>query len=141
MNREIKFRAWDFGNKRMVLGEAIGFTFITNTVFQDGDISATGEILLTEKVKLSELMQYTGLKDKNGKEIYEGDVVIVPNFNYEPDNGQNPKYLLPIGYQPTGFTVGKDWMSELSSDDYEIIGNIYENPDLLTQHNNHYKDK
>ena len=128
MNREIKFRAWDFGNKRMVLGEAIGFTFITNTVFQDGDISATGEILLTEKVKLSELMQYIGLKDKNRKEIYEGD--IVKEVCESKIHGQG-EVIFEDGC--FGRRYGKKGALIFQEEDYEyeVIGNIYSNPELL----------
>lgn len=80
------------------------------------------------------LMQYTGLKDKNGKEIYEGDIL---------NNGNGPVYVFwNENYQ--AFWVGYD--SEESEKQYyastsdfcteadEIIGNIYENPELLKRH-------
>ena len=94
-----------------------------------------------------ELMQYTGLKDKNGKEIYEGDiikfnhsgypyVVIVQNIeadganliNITKDefNKQNYKQLLYNHLYHKYFTL-------VDAFNPEIIGNIYENPDLLTK--------
>ena len=80
-----------------------------------------------------EIMQYTGLKDKNGKEIYEGDVVIQPKWfsvgQYLPATGE-VKYL---GVRFTVDCIGqwKGAHAELNGNS-EVIGNIYENPELLT---------
>lgn len=76
------------------------------------------------------LMQYTGLKDKNGKEIYEGDIVMTPNYNYDPSKGDNPMVLSEIRYVDGAF-VADDLLREHKQDDREIIGNIYENPELM----------
>lgn len=87
------------------------------------------------------IMQYTGLKDKNGKEIYEGDILF--RQTYDPDGEQEIRI---IKYHPVGF--GEDWRLCLINpqtkepddnfyggvfwlDQREIIGNIYENPELL----------
>lgn len=69
--REIKFRAWDTDNKKMVLWGELLSKNLQN-------------ILSMPKYCGYELMQYTGIKDKNGKEIYEGD--IVQQFNVK-ENG------------------------------------------------------
>ena len=77
------------------------------------------------------LMQYTGLKDKNGKEIYEGDIVKNTwnaGFGYETDLVETE---FEVDYRfgcffPVGGSGGEIEMSE-----YEIIGNIYENHELL----------
>lgn len=112
MMREIKFRVWDSKEIEMV-----------------SDPQAT-EILLRHNMgwyekpdsayKPSELivMQYTGLKDKNEKEIYEGDVVKCDTFDRM--NGE-------VEWDAFFY-----WKIELSLDDgdLEIIGNIYENPEL-----------
>ncbi|MER0467827.1 YopX family protein [Bacillus cabrialesii subsp. cabrialesii] len=73
---------------------------------------------------VSPLMQYTGLKDKNGREIYEGDIILEHNtdtkFVVKYDN-RHASYYLDLGIGDGAFMVG----------DLEIIGNIYENPELL----------
>ncbi len=92
------------------------------------------------------LMQFTGLKDKNGKEIYEGDIlsfcdrighVLWNGFNF--DVTQNPlNQDESLGYKISiGLTKSFHELylldSNSSKPDYEIIGNIYENPELLTK--------
>ena len=84
------------------------------------------------------LMQYTGLKDKNGVKIFEGDVLKVINPNDEEDNLCVVKWDNLCGgypYEPWGgfgnfdvSTVGWAMTMEFT---FEIIGNIYDNPDLL----------
>ena len=108
--REIKFRVWDRDIKKMQYNA--GVTLSGNSIVDDLNIP----------------MQYTGLKDKTGKEIYEGDIV---NIEYDTVN--------EIGEDSIGYNedVIIEWNYELLCQlEYdlkgiEIIGNIYENPDLL----------
>lgn len=83
------------------------------------------------------VMQFTGLKDKNGKEIYEGDIVVL--------GGKYPKVKTPqiVGYDAGYLSYGivyetGEMMRKLTPLEIvkgiEIIGNIYENPDLLHGH-------
>lgn len=128
--REIKFRAWDKEFAEMNRVTSINFIdeFNKNKGYE-GVVYLEGYI---DAIPLSEieLMQYTGLKDKNGKEIFEGDILlylrkskrIVSYKNgafiryYENYN----EYLLYDSFIEDGYLT-----------DYEVIGNIYENPELL----------
>ncbi len=77
-------------------------------------------------------MQFTGLKDKNGKEIYEGDIIAGVEGIYRRD--ARPTAITfekgVFGFNGTSFSEGEselNWTTEKA----EVIGNIYENPDLL----------
>lgn len=107
--REIKFRAWNHLTKEMDYGKSVLVDFYQLNSSYD-----------------HRLMQYTGLKDKNGVEIYEGDIVDIFGtkdsvvfslgsfdlFNYEDEYGHGAPFQL--------------W------DECEVIGNIYENLELLS---------
>ena len=115
--REIKFRAWNKNTKQMIDLKAITPLAL--------DISANG-IFLPFRDDLI-LMQYTGLKDKNGQEIYEGD--IVKHLTY----GGN--YPVTYSCENTGYGLKtRRGSMHLCSDccpNLEVIGNIYENKELL----------
>ena len=92
-----------------------------------------------------ELLEYTGLKDKNGKEIYEGD--LLNEIRYPPDKNGNydsvpvfiKENIVQVGFNEGCFTADEAHLWRFISNigdnektDYEIIGNIYENSELLT---------
>jgi uncharacterized phage protein (TIGR01671 family) len=130
--REIKFRAWDKEYKKMMeWGKQLkglsqnGIKTVMSYNSEDGWSDCYN-------LKDIELMQYTGLKDKNGKEIYEGDIVkyfdnkehivVVENIK-ELGTGM---YLKRVGsgYYTLNPSVIRDY-------EVEVIGNIYENKELL----------
>jgi len=120
--REIKFRAWD---------KVFNLMWDKNS-FTSGKTSVLFDWIERNKdPKGIILMQYTGLKDKNGKEIYEGDIcgseaVYSDNFQYEIRYGDGKYYIS----NENG--VQDDLIREvIRMYKLEIIGNIYENPELI----------
>lgn len=118
MKQEIKFRAWNKKDKVMVDVAAMNFgPSGLWSLIEDAD---DAELQLEDNY---ELMQYTGLKDKNGREIYEGDIV-------KNEYGK----VMDIQYDPrsAAFGVGDYYFGTIGSGKIlEVIGNIFENPELL----------
>ncbi len=127
--REIKFRAWD--KEENIMLNVVRLDFMR---YVDGRENKNCEGYFGDNQRRwfdrnnVELMQYTGLLDKNDKEIYEGDIVKVDGF--QPENYEvvfnRGGFCLKFGEESNFYPDIK--YAEKS----EIIGNIYENPDLLT---------
>ena len=113
--REIKFRAWDKSVNKMQFPNGITPKELAEEEFYP--LGFLNEIIW---------MQYTGLKDKNDKEIYEGDI-----FNSLHDFGPGG-WLERQGVVEFNLMNGYGW-NYWDLDSLEIIGNIYENPELITQ--------
>ena len=123
--REIKFRVWDRGEKLM--GNVNWLCPRDREVFKvRGWFGGEDKELIGSQF---ELMQYTGLKDKNGKEIYEGDIVFC-------EDGEFSKTCKiewdEVGARFFGIAIEDDDSYEMQEIYGEIIGNIYKNPELLT---------
>lgn len=134
--REIKFRAWDKDKKSMIYQEngkeGIEFNFggisPTVVVWDYQPRLVNGECIDDYQAyhpEDFELMQYTGLKDKNGKEIYEGDIV---EFL---DTVEGGVYRYEVEFKDGMFTFDGGNAIGDYDDPIEIIGNRYENGDLL----------
>lgn len=107
--REIKFRIWDINARKWLK------SFNTN-------------LLDIHEFNLAKIMQYTGLKDKNNKEIYEGDIFHIGS----------KKILYVVEWIDCGLKgrqiKNKSWIGlDYWKDDIEVIGNIYENSELIKE--------
>lgn len=129
MNREIKFRAWCKQREEWIDIRRIFFNECESSYVEDYD----GEIYFPER-KDWELMQFTGLKDKNGVEIYEGDIVEITHpFRQRYHVGEviYDGYCFNVkGFWFTHYDVPNDAFSE-GCGYTAVIGNICENPEWL----------
>ena len=133
MSREIKFRAYLKEEKKMVIVETIDFTDKSMQYLEKNEI-IDAYLLRTTFLEDIELMQYTGQKDKNGKEIYEGDIL---KYNFPYDG--RLKHVSPVKFLETEASFGiKDIygneipLYRITANNYsEVIRNIYENKELL----------
>lgn len=77
------------------------------------------------------LVQFTGIKDKNGKEIYEGDILIFRPAYDESLGGQFGNAIFSVSFKDASFRFGDELADQEGANYYEVIGNIFENPELL----------
>ena len=134
--REYKFRVWDTENKEMLKVQELDF----EDTFYGGRLSIrTDQYNDYFDIEDMILMQYTGLKDRNMKEIYEGDII---KIKHEFDNTE---YICEIIYVDGAFRTKKfifgsyyDCLYYWYANDceIEIIGNVWEDSDLLNDNKN-----
>lgn len=129
--REIKFRCWSVTDKAMYYNIQKAYDMLSGTVTLENGEDAEDCYLTSFGQTLDypddyKVMQYTGLKDKNGKEIYEGDIVAPPMRNNVPEE----VVYTNLGYSmPMSFIVSDEFGETL---DCQVIGNIHEQPELIT---------
>jgi len=127
--RMLKFRAWNGGNKEFMNGKDI-------KIFLDGSIAVFENAPLPldkfkEYYPLIEIIEFSGVVDNNGTEIYEGDIVVVTNW-LEGKPWVGHIHNCVVEFLHGKFELKNHWMHEsLSRSDVKVIGNIFQNPDLL----------
>jgi len=131
--REFKFRAWTHNPENKKLGEMLYNVYPINNLHhaircEEADFETMkGTIILFGGVP--KFMQYTESKDKNGKDIYEGDIIKFQIGYYKAKRNQNVKDV--VIFKDSCFKTKKFQMPISALINAEIIGNIYENPELI----------
>ena len=128
--REIKFRAWLKKEKRLIEVSEINFERGILSIPVNEECYS-----IVKSFEDIELMQYTGLKDKNGKEIYEGDILKIKYLEEEHYRTTTEEYERIDIVNNTLFGEILSGYYESVDDEHkrsiEVIGNIHENPELL----------
>lgn len=139
MNRQIKFRGWDgermyyhddtskHGNLTLCFNDISGWNFYREPTQRD-----TKYLCGSSHSEKDILMQFTGLLDKNGKEIFEGDIVSVRGMK------RTGFYIAEVIWRKQGFTlsINKTYLNNdacILPSIIEILGNVFEHPELLNK--------
>lgn len=135
--REVKFRGKRLDNGKWAVGDLIHRnngdvairTYLNVWGDNSDDVDAYGEEFIVDPDTVG---QYTGLKDKNGKEIWEGDIMHIPETEFNADiigqvlHEDDAYYIIPLR---GGHLWGLHW--SIRKHNAEILGNIHDNPELL----------
>lgn len=142
MNREIKFRGISTITDDFVTGYLLSKNVIGTVTYKSSVYTVTNDVVEPETVG-----QYTGLNDKYGTEIYEGDIVNMHIFTQELGEnlgvveGEREMIVeisigihgVMVNNEPLAFYLNENWHD--MSEPFEVLGNIYQNQDMLTCEN------
>ena len=124
MSREIKFRAKHLNRDKFVYGDLVLKCSVPHIVTSPGVLVG---------ININTVGQFTGLYDKNGTEIYEGDIIKAKTYFY----GKEKEIIYEIKFDDD---IENDSFGEpltigycLLGSEYEVIGNIYDNPELIKE--------
>ncbi len=132
--REIKFRVWNSKDKRFIYSDEFNYDGLNIKLFYFFLYVTDKEDF--EKIEFSELQQYTGLKDRNGNEIFESDIIKLDDLFAKHICAD--RLICLVGFNEGSFMYGRDgnynymnsylWMAENYC---TVVGNTYQNPELL----------
>jgi len=129
VSRDLKFRVWSISSKKMFERNNNYYLSLDGDLFQNDCLDYQNKSSFV-------IMQYTGLKDRNGVEIYEGDILTMSPY-------QDEQYTVQVYWKysalilDTPFSESHDWtplgyyVSHFGEHTLEVVGNIYEHPHLL----------
>ena len=128
--RELKFRVWDGERMHNVSGQGLHLIFWNDPTRIGWGLYDASEAKLTDsQYGIASVMQFTGLQDKNGKDVYEGDLLSFPALNkmenYRKGAPAPATEVKWDGYQWAGLILAAHGF------EIEVIGNRFENPELL----------
>lgn len=133
MDRQVKYRVFD---KQYGMFQVAHIDFINGEVHYLPDYDNINKCMIDEReieyrvTTLSDLLEYTGIRDRHGKEIYEGDIIRFSR-GYKEIKCVD---VMEIGDIITGFWIyhSEEFSNDnVDTDTIEVIGNIYQNPELL----------
>lgn len=118
--RKNKFRCWDVMTEEM-------FTLV------EAQIKGMNVLYILEGTDLIKVMQYTGLKDTHGNEIFEGDILSYTKQEYIAGYERESNHFEVVEFMNGVFACNNDLLIDvvMNDDENEVVGNIYENPGIL----------
>lgn len=150
MNREIKFRVWHKELKRFLTKEEYCLDFDGKLIFLEMDECCGREdyvTLISVNPNLYVIQQFTGLKDRNDKDIYEGDIIywrVTPNTSpiAQSSHGEivySSKGSAQFCLKMPEYGISYCFNPVILNENFTVVGNIFENPELLIDEKDYSK--